>query len=423
MKADATKAILISAKLKTEKGRENELEELESLCLTMGMKSALKMRLRLHSYNSSTFIGRGKIEEIKALINELGINSIVFDNEISPTQERNLHQLLNTPIVTRTKLILEIFSSRARTREGKLQVELANLSYNLSRLSGRGKFLSQQRGIIGARGPGEREIEYKRRIIQNKIVHLKNEIESIKKERAVQNKNRNAIPSPQVAIVGYTNTGKSTLLSRLTKGKHNIYADNKLFATLDPLTKRVDFQGGGTALFTDTVGFIQKLPHMLIAAFRATMEEILDSDLIIHLHDISSPQCMFQHETVENTLRELAEIKKKPLPEILNVFNKIDLAPNGKYLRKKFSGFNPVFISAATGKGIKELLRATKKRLQKRWKPRKLKIPLKQCNILHEIYKSSMDVRTRSFNKTVLVKFAATDENYARISSKLLSEI
>ncbi|MCG2725827.1 MAG: GTPase HflX [Elusimicrobia bacterium] len=408
-------ALLISVRLKKDRVRKNSLEELRRLAETANIKVTEEININIQSYNPAALIGSGKIDEIKKIAADGNADMAIFDDDISPSQERNLEKQLNLRIIDRTYLILEIFSARAQTYEGKLQVELAKLSYKLTRLSGKGRQLEQQRGLIGARGPGERKLEFEKRIIRKKTNQLKKELAGIKKSRSVRREGRSALPMPQISIVGYTNTGKSTLLDALITAKYTVYSDDKLFATLDTLTKRVKLPSGGYALFTDTVGFIQKLPHSLIAAFRATMEEIAQSDLILHVHDLSSPFMNEQHIEVEKTLDEL---KAKNIPRI-NVYNKIDAAGDLKNYKILLLGFAPVFISAVKKIGLKELLRKAEEELRGKWKIREIELPSEAAGFMKEIYLSCVAVKTVFKSKKIKISFKATDENYRRIQLKL----
>lgn len=407
------KAILIGVKLKKSSkspaSQAGSMRELHRLAETAGAEVKLAIDVRMDRYNPATFIGSGKAAEISSWVSGGGIGTVIFDNDLSPAQQRNLQGLIPAKIIDRTRLILDIFAQRARTREGKLQVELAQLSYALPRLAGKGLAMSQQKGGIGTRGPGERRLEYDRRRIREKIVLLKKDIDSIRRERAVQNKKRSSIPMPQVAIVGYTNAGKSTLLDSITKGKANVYADDKLFATLDPTTRRVRLPSGGYALFTDTVGFIQKLPHTLVAAFRATLEEILSADCIIHIQDASSPRMTEQAAAVDNTLRELhaGGISR------VNVYNKMDLLPESK----RFAAYNPVFISALTGSGVPEMLKEVEDALSMRWGQHELMLPSVDGKILGQIHKTCMVIKTECSEEGTRIVFKSTPENWKRINA------
>ena len=413
------KAILLSVKLKSRSGADSSpgtsLEELWRLAQTASLEPVKKLTVRLSAYHASTLIGTGKIEEIKCLIKETGSGLVIFDRALSSAQQRNLERALGVPVIERTFLILEIFSQRARTREGRLQVKLARFSYAASRLAGHGEGLEQQHGMIGTRGPGERKIEYERRSLRDKITELKAGIEEIRNERRSQRKTRDAIPMAQVSLVGYTNAGKSTLLNRLTGGRHAIYTDDKLFATLDPSTKRVKLPGGGWALFTDTVGFIQNLPHELIAAFRSTLEQISYSDLIIHVHDGISTYLKIQHEAVSETLKAL---NLESIP-VINVFNKADLAKNPALSIWAPARLKPVFVSALTGSGVKELLELAERSLSRKWKEYLLELSARRSDLLGEIYKACAVKEILYEDGIIKVSFKATPGNYERLKKRV----
>ncbi|MBU2530793.1 MAG: GTPase HflX [Elusimicrobia bacterium] len=409
------RALLISVRLKKDRIRQNSLDELRRLAETANIKVVEETNINIQEYSAATLIGSGKIDELKKFAENANADMVIFDDDISPTQERNLEKKLELRIIDRTYLILEIFSSRAQTYEGKLQVELAKLSYKLTRLSGKGRQFEQQRGLIGARGPGERKLEFEKRVIRKKTNQLKKELEGIKKGRSIRREGRSALPMPQISIVGYTNAGKSTLLDALITSNYTVYSDDKLFATLDTLTKRVKLPSGGYALFTDTVGFIQKLPHSLIAAFRATMEEIAQSDLIIHVHDLSSPFMDKQHIEVEKTLDEL---RAQNIPRI-NVYNKIDTVNNLENHKTQLTGFVPVFISAFKKTGLKGLLKKTEEELKGKWKNREIELPIEAAGFMKEIYLSCVAVKTVFKVKKIKLSFKATDENYKRIKLNL----
>ncbi|MFH1619987.1 MAG: GTPase HflX, partial [bacterium] len=250
------KTLLISSELKnSRKHSSDSLEELARLARTAGAQVFSSMTVRLERFNASTFIGSGKVRELADMVRDSGLDLLIFDEDLTPAQQMNLQAAVSCKVLDRTDLILDIFASRARTREGKLQVELAQLTRALTRLAGRGRHMSQQTGGIGTRGPGERQLEYDRRRIRDRINLLRKEIVSLKRDRETRYKRRFSVPMPQVAIVGYTNAGKSTLLNQLTGGNSGVYCDDMLFATLDPTTRRVKLPSGGFALFTDTVGF------------------------------------------------------------------------------------------------------------------------------------------------------------------------
>jgi GTP-binding protein HflX len=284
---------------------------------------------RLRHPDVATYIGKGRVQELSCLEKQVGFDLVIFDDELSPGQQRNLEKLLDARVIDRTALILDIFAQHARTREGRLQVELAQLEYLLPRLTGRGVELSRQAGgtrgaggvggAIGVRGPGETKLEIDRRRIRGRISELREEIESVREQRLIHRQQRAAQAIPVVAIVGYTNAGKSTLFNALTEA--GVLAENKLFATLDPVTRHEVLPGNQEVLFTDTVGFIQKLPTRLIAAFRATLEEVADADLLLEVVDVSHENAIEQSETVNDVLRDL-DANEKPR---VTALNKVDL--------------------------------------------------------------------------------------------------
>lgn len=318
------------------------LDELEELARTAGASVAGMMIQNREAPHPGTYLGKGKIEELVEMIVSLGATGIICDDELSPAQMANLEDALGTKVMDRTLLILDIFAQRASTREGKIQVELAQLRYRSTRLVGLGRSLSRLGGGIGTRGPGENKLEMDRRLIRERISHLKKELEEVKRHREVARSQRSKNPVPVAAIVGYTNAGKSTLLNTLT-GAH-VLEEDKLFATLDPTTRNFTLESGQQILLTDTVGFIRKLPHHLIDAFRSTLEEARYSDMIIHVVDASNPQMDTQMHVVYETLRQL-DIKDQT---IITAFNKMDLVSQkpGQVMLKDFQADHTVYISA-----------------------------------------------------------------------------
>ncbi|WP_255570650.1 GTPase HflX [Cohnella sp. CFH 77786] len=296
----------------------HSLQELVSLTETAGVEVAATLVQNRDVPDSKWFVGQGKVQEIKALAAETGAETAIFDQELSGAQVRNLEEELDLKIIDRTQLILDIFAGRAKTREGILQVELAQLSYLLPRLSGQGKNLSRLGGGIGTRGPGETKLETDRRYIRNRIFELKRQLESVIQHRNLHRERRRKSGVVQVALVGYTNAGKSTLLRQLTQA--DVLAEDKLFATLDPTSRALRLPSGKEVVLTDTVGFIQNLPHDLVAAFRATLEEANEADLLLHVMDASSPMRDRQKAVVEEVLGELGAAGKPTL----HVWNKID---------------------------------------------------------------------------------------------------
>ncbi|MDR0924791.1 MAG: GTPase HflX [Hungatella sp.] len=343
------RVILVAVSTGDENDAQASLDELEELVKTAGAVTVDKVIQNRESIHPGTYLGKGKIEEIKDRIWELDATGIVCDDELSPAQLRNLEEALDTKIMDRTMVILDIFASRATTREGKIQVELAQLKYRSARLVGLRSSLSCVGGGLGTRGPGEKKLEMDRRLIHDRIGMLKADLEDVKRHREVVRQQRDKNHVPTAAIVGYTNAGKSTLLNRLTDA--GILAEDKLFATLDPTTRNLSLPGGQQLLLTDTVGFIRKLPHHLIEAFKSTLEEAKYSDIILHVVDCSNPQMDMQMYVVYETLRELGVCDKI----MVTVFNKIDAAEGGTIL-KDISSDHQVRISAKTGEGLDELL-------------------------------------------------------------------
>jgi len=298
---------------------DESLNELAELARTAGAEVVASFTQRLDHPNPATYIGSGKVQEIVEAIREHGANVVIFDDELSPSQQRNLEKALGVKVIDRTALILDIFATRAQTREGRLQVELAQHQYLLPRLAGQWSHLERMEGAIGTRGPGETQIETDRRLIRNRIAKIRRDLEEVRTQRELYRRRRARNNVPVVALVGYTNAGKSTLMRALSGA--DVLAEDKLFATLDPVTRRISLPSGEIVLLTDTVGFIQKLPTQLVAAFRATLEELEDADLLLHVVDISHPNAYQHVQTVEATLRELGVDRK---PQLL-ALNKVDL--------------------------------------------------------------------------------------------------
>ena len=340
----------------------DSLEELAHLAKTAGATVVGTLTQKLDAPSPTYYIGKGKIEELNSLKEQMGYDTVIFDDELSPRQQRNLEEALGVKVIDRTALILDIFARRARTHEGKLQVELAQHQYLLPRLIGEWSHLERLGGGIGTRGPGESQLETDRRLIRKRISLLQHKIESVRKQRALYRDHRRRTAMPVVALVGYTNAGKSTLFNTLSKA--SVKVEDKLFSTLDPVTRRLTLPDGRQFLITDTVGFIHKLPPSIIAAFRATLEELDEADLLLHIVDITHKKAANQCLTVENILRELnLEDKAR-----ITVFNKLDLALDNEAELKELTTV-PYFeqqivlpsqyfvlISAAKGWGLDDLL-------------------------------------------------------------------
>jgi GTP-binding protein HflX len=308
---------------------------------------------KMEAPNATTFIGKGKADEFAVRCRELGVDTVIFDDELSPAQSRNLEKVFNCKVLDRTSLILDIFAQRARTREGKLQIELAQLQHLLPRLTRFWGHLSRQKGGIGMRGgEGETQLETDRRRVQDRIARIREELEVVRRQRSTQRVARQRNRWPLASIVGYTNAGKSTLLNALTGAE--VLAENKLFATLDPTTRRLRLPSNQNVLLTDTVGFIRKLPHGLVEAFKATLEEVVQADLLLHVVDVSHPQTDEQIQSVETVLKEIGA-EGKPM---LMVFNKTDRLNGSRETLNRFLERFPhaVAISAETGDGIPALL-------------------------------------------------------------------
>ncbi len=338
---------------------ESSLAELAQLVETAGAVTVGQVVQNRESVHPATYLGKGKLEEVKWQIWETEATGVVCDDELSPAQLRNLEKALETKIMDRTMVILDIFASRADTKEGNIQVELAQLKFRAVRLVGMRESLSRLGGGIGTRGPGETKLETDRRHIHRKIDKLKEELEEVRRVRGTQRQRRMKNEIPVVAIVGYTNAGKSTLLNCLTGA--DILAEDKLFATLDPTTRNLKLPGGQQLLLTDTVGFIRKLPHHLIEAFKSTLEEARYSDIILHVVDSADPWMEQHMYVVYDTLRQL-KIQDKT---IVTVFNKIDQLPEGTILKDVAADYQ-VKISARTGEGIRELMDVLETILQSR---------------------------------------------------------
>jgi GTP-binding protein HflX len=344
---------------------EESLDELEELAQTAGAEVAGRTSQRLEHPHPATYIGKGKVEEVSEAAREFQANVVIFDDELSPSQQRNLEKALGVKVIDRTALILDIFATRAQTREGRLQVALAQMQYLLPRLAGQWSHLERMEGAIGTRGPGETQIETDRRLIRGRIAKIRRDLEDVRTQRSLYRRHRQRRGMPVVALVGYTNAGKSTLMRALSGA--DVLAEDRLFATLDPVTRRIRLPSGEVVLLTDTVGFIQKLPTDLVAAFRATLEELAEADLLLHVIDIAHPNAPEHVQTVDATLRDLGVAQR---PRLL-ALNKVDLllCPDGRPVANldeakallHGAGARPgdtVLISAEKGWGLDALARA-----------------------------------------------------------------
>ncbi|MDR1941432.1 MAG: GTPase HflX [Endomicrobium sp.] len=406
----------LQTKDKTKLEVENSLGELESLCLTAGAKSVAKLLQKRDVPDAAYFVGRGKALKIKEELERLNAGAVVFDDVLKPLQQRNLEKLIGKKVIDRTRVILDIFAYRARTKEGKLQVERAEMTYHLARLANRGVNMDSQTGGIGTRrGPGERKIESDKRLIRDAIAALDEKIAKIKERRDIQRSGRSNSDLPEIAIAGYTNAGKSTLLKCLSKSE--VYADDRLFATLDPLTRKVKLPGGRTVLLTDTVGFIDKLPRDLTAAFRSTMEEILRAKCILHVIDISNP---YRKKQIDAVLKVLSDIGAQDIP-VITVYNKSDrLEAGGNNVALEEDA---CLISAKNSFAIKELLEKIENTVIPRHHVHKLKINYKNQKTLCKIYGLS-NVKSELYNKKdILLTVESSDENWAKIKNIIKGDI
>jgi GTP-binding protein HflX len=361
---------------------QDSLEELAELANSAGAEVVDTVTQKLQKPTAPYYIGKGKAELIKESIEARQVTSVIFDDELSPAQGRNLETLLARKVLDRTQLILDIFAQRARSREGRLQIELAQLQYLLPRLTRMWHHLSRQTGGIGTRGPGETQLEVDRRRVQERIARLERELEAVRKTRAVQRKGRRRHQWPVAAVVGYTNAGKSTLLNLLTGA--DVVAENKLFATLDPTTRSFVLPNKQRVLLTDTVGFLRKLPHTLIESFKATLEEVSEADLLIHVVDLSHSRVDEQMQAVDNVIKELGAFGK----QTMTVFNKIDKLANDDLAETYTKRFpSSVAISARTGEGVSKLVQALENTLSS-WRLRsRFRVPANESALIAEIHR------------------------------------
>lgn len=412
-KAFKTKAVLVGLNVENKFQSitlEESMEELSELANAAGAEvvaMALQNRSAIHP---AYFIGRGKVEEIAELCHREEINLIIFNDELSGAQIRNLEEILQINVIDRTALILDIFARRAQTKEGKLQVELAQLTYRLPRLIGLGKQLSRQGGGIGTRGPGEMKLETDRRHILRRIDDIKHQLKEVRKNRETQRTQRLKSDLPIVALVGYTNAGKSTLMNALLRKsedydeKREVYTENKLFATLDISLRKITISNNLTFLLTDTVGFVSKLPHNLIDAFKSTLEEVRYADLLLHVIDASNEKYDLQKETTLKVLEELGVDNKK----IINIFNKCDLLDDISEMSKDG---DPVFISATKEMNLDELLEKIYNIIGKKIINMNLQIPYSEGNVVSQLYEEG-NVITLEYKEEGIVLEVEVDNNY-----------
>lgn len=380
-----------------ENATEESMEELKDLLETAGGESVGMVLQQKDSPDPRTFIGQGKVDEVRQLVRTMGADMVIFDNALSPSQQRVLGEELKVGVLDRSALILDIFAQRARTREGRLQVELAQYKYLLPRLIGMWSHLERQEGAIGTRGPGETQLETDRRHIRRKISKLEEELRDVRRVRATQRQRREKNEVPVVAIVGYTNAGKSTLLNKLTGSE--IPANNRLFDTLDTTTRTLEISDTCTVLLSDTVGFIRKLPHHLVEAFKATLEELSFADLLLHVIDGSNPEWRQQAEVVDALIRELGA-EQTPRIEVFNKADRYtgDILPHGEDI---------VTVSARTGAGLDQLIARIGKRLDAGAHKVILRLPYSQGGLVDMLYREAK-VEAVEYGETIQVTAVCT---------------
>jgi GTP-binding protein HflX len=394
---------------------EDSLEELGRLAATAGAQVVDTVVQRLDKPTAPYYIGKGKAEEVARQCGERQATSLIFDDELSPAQGRNLEQLTSRKVIDRTQLILDIFAQRARTKEGRLQIELAQLQYLLPRLTRMWTHLSRQSGGIGTRGPGETQLEVDRRRVQERIARLEKDLKEVRKNRGVQREGRLRRNWPVAALVGYTNAGKSSLLNRLTGA--GVLAEDKLFATLDPTTRQVTLPNRQKILLTDTVGFIRKLPHTVIESFKATLEEVQLADLLIHLVDLSHPQHHEQMAAVDEALAELGAHGK----QTIIVFNKIDLVPDPEIVRSQLERHpGSVAVSVRSGEGIGTLIQELEHRLAAWRLQGEYRIPIDASALLAEIHRAGHVLELRYDGDDAIIRAHIPPELSARLVSYAL---
>lgn len=390
---------------------EKSLDELAALAESAGAQVVGRYFQKRPKPDTATFIGSGKAYEMQLNVQALEADLVIFDDELTGAQTKNLEELIGVKVIDRTTLILDIFAQRAQSGEGKLQVRLAQLKYRAGRLIGQGLILSRLGGGIGTRGPGETKLEIDRRRIREQINALNKELEALQRQRQLRRKSREKNAIPVVSLVGYTNTGKSTLLNRVTDA--GVYAENKLFATLDAVSRRVEMTGGGEFLLVDTVGFISKLPHDLVEAFKSTLEEAALSDLLVIVSDASSPEVGFQHKVVEEVLRQIGADTQ---PRI-DVMNKCDLWDQADDLQTALVP-GAIYISAKTGAGMEELLREIEKHLRSREVTLRLRVPFAQYGAISEIRQKGRVLEEAYDENGTLVTVALPQDAAGQIAAR-----
>ena len=407
IKEEKERVILVGVSTRENDDTEDSLDELKDLVKTAGAEAVGRVIQKRELVHPGTYVGKGKIEEIRELLWELDATGIVCDDELSPAQMNNLTDILDVKVMDRTMVILDIFAGRASTSEGKIQVELAQLKYRQSQLTGAGRAMSRLGGGIGTRGPGEKKLETDRRLIRTRISALKQELSQVEKHRELIRSSRARGNMKTAAIVGYTNAGKSTLLNTLTGSE--VLSEDKLFATLDPTTRLLNLKDGQQILLTDTVGFIHKLPHHLVEAFKSTLEEAKYADYIIHVVDSSNPQAEMQMHVVYETLKELGVMGKK----IITLFNKQD-APGACVLRDFKSDYT-LKVSAKTGEGLADLNDLLEKLLAEEQIYVERLFPYQEAGKIQLIREYGQLISEEYTEEGIVVKARVPKEIYARV--------
>jgi GTP-binding protein HflX len=404
------RAILVALRTK-EKSREivsEHLDELEELATTAGADAIIKIVQDKHTADPAFYIGKGKAQEIAELVELNEIDIVIFDDDLSPVQVRNLEKLIERKIIDRSGLILDIFAFRARTKEAKTQVELAQYEYLLPRLTGAWTHLSKQYGGIGTKGPGETQIETDRRIVRDRISHLKEKLQKIESQRQIQTQGRKDIV--RVSIAGYTNAGKSTLFNILTK--EDVFAEDKLFATLDSTTRMLELDKNTKILLSDTVGFIRKLPHHLVASFKSTLNEVRDADIILHIIDVSHKFYEDHLLVVDETLRELECDKKFQI----KVFNKVDLLEDKSKIEYILNTYeNSVIISASRGINVSALIEMMKKFIKSEFEESKVILHISDTKTAAKIHSLAQVISTKYVGEKLYITYKADKENSEKI--------
>ena len=395
---------------------ESRLAEAEGLALAIRLNVVYKESLKLKEIKPAAYFSKGFLERFKPLIAENNIELLIVDTRLSPIQQRNLERELKLKVIDRTALILEIFGERAQTKEGAMQVELAHLTYQRSRLVRSWTHLERQRGGAGfLGGPGETQIELDRRVIDDKIVRIKKDLEKVRQTRGIQRSARRKVPYPVVALVGYTNAGKSTLFNYLADSR--VMAADMLFATLDPTMRKISLSGGREVILSDTVGFISDLPHELVMAFRATLEEVLNADIILHVRDVSNPDNQEQCADVLAVLAHLGLKEIKTADNYIEVFNKADLLPPEdlpRWQAKTANSANLVLTSAISGEGCDKLLELIRQKLAQGQKKCQIEIPVTDGKLQAWIYQKSEVQKLENTEQTNIFTVYLSSENLAR---------